>query len=159
MPRIADVTQACADVGFTVLAALTHAHSADADGILETLADALGTVELQTAQSLAEFIALGLAGTEAIGKWRTLMKLGNYPYKSGLRLEFEAIGEARGRAEGILKILDHRAVALTEEERWEISSCTDLLRLGTWFDLALAGASADELFACEALANPEPALR
>lgn len=28
------------------------------------------------------------------------MKLGNYPYKSELRLEFEAIGEARGEAKG-----------------------------------------------------------
>jgi hypothetical protein len=63
------------------------------------------------------------------------MKLGNYPYKSELRLEFEAIGEARA-------ILDHHGVVLGEEERRLISSCGDLQRLDTWFDLALAGASA-----------------
>lgn len=163
MPRITDVTEACTDVGFTVLAALTHAHSTGVDGILKTLATALGNVEADTARSLAEFTALGLTGTEAIGKWRELMKLGNYPYKSELRLEFEAIGEARGevrgRAECILKLLDLHGVTVTVEERAQISSCTDLQRLGTWFDLAATGASADELFACEALANAEPALR
>lgn len=41
MPRITDVTEACTDVGFTVLAALTHAHSTG--------------VEAETARSLAEF--------------------------------------------------------------------------------------------------------
>jgi hypothetical protein len=125
--------------------------------------DALGSADPETAESLAEFTALGLAGTRAIGKWREIMKLGNYPYKSELRLEFEAIGEvrgeAKGRAECILRLLDLHGVILTAQERAQISSCTDLQRLGTWFDLAAAGASADELFACEALANAEPALR
>jgi hypothetical protein len=64
-------------VGFTVLAALTHAHSTGVDGIRET--EALGDIDPETAQSLAEFTARGLTGTGAIGKMEGAYEAGKLP--------------------------------------------------------------------------------
>jgi hypothetical protein len=161
MPKITDLTQACTDVGLTVLSALTHSRCGQVHDILVVLADALCTVEADTAAALAEFTALGLAGTDVLEDWSTLMKLGNYPYKSALRLEFEAVGEARGQARGeargmamtILRVLDRRGIALTDDERECISSCTDTDTLDGWIDRAVTCAGAEELFGVAAPAG------
>jgi predicted transposase YdaD len=46
-------------------------------------------------------------------------------------------GEAKGRAEGVLRILAARGVHVPEEARQRILSCTDLVVLDRWFDQAL----------------------
>lgn len=160
MPKITDLTQACTDVGLAVLSALTHSHCSEVHDILDVLADALCSVAADTAAALAEFTALGLAGTEALEDWSTLMKLGNFPYKSALRLEFEAAGEARGAARGkaegearsVLRVLDRRGISLTDQERERISACTDTDTLDLWIDLAITCTTAEELFGVKAAA-------
>ncbi|PIB09096.1 MULTISPECIES: hypothetical protein [Streptomyces] len=56
-------------------------------------------------------------------------------------------GEAKGRAEDILRILDVRDIEVPESDRERITTCTDLDTLGTWFDRALTATSTEELFA------------
>jgi hypothetical protein len=58
-----------------------------------------------------------------------------------------AEGEARGKAEAILRLLDARGLALSEEQRDQIGSCTDAARLDLWFDRAITAGTAAEVFA------------
>jgi hypothetical protein len=46
-------------------------------------------------------------------------------------------GQARGRAEDVLRILAARGVSVDEASRQRILGCTDLSTLDAWFDRAL----------------------
>jgi len=67
--------------------------------------------------------------------------------------EGKAEGKTEGRAEGfvqgkrdaLFRLLERRAINLTDEQRQEIESCTITTLLDRWFDQALTAGSADEL--------------
>lgn len=151
VPVITDLEQACSDVGFTVFSALTHSRSGRARGILEVLAEALGTVDVRNAAFLSEFIEAGLAETGSQQIWRSLMLTRSYPHVSQVR----ALGREEGREEGaiqtriadILRILDRRGIEVPTAERTAIEGNTDLGTLETWFDRALTASDIKDLFA------------
>ena len=58
-----------------------------------------------------------------------------------------AEGEARGKAEAVLKLLDARRLAPSEEQRQQVASCTDAAQLDLWFDRAITAGTAAEVFA------------
>lgn len=62
------------------------------------------------------------------------------------RAEGRAQGEAVGRAEAILQILDKRGIAVDEDSREKIFSCTSLDTLTTWLDRSLTAARVSDLF-------------
>ncbi|MER6462347.1 hypothetical protein AB0N99_40135 [Streptomyces sp. NPDC093272] len=69
---------------------------------------------------------------------------------SGTLIEETLIeGEAKGRAEDILRILDLRGVAVAEADRERVLACEDLDTLGVWFDRAVTATGAEELFTAE----------
>jgi hypothetical protein len=73
-----------------------------------------------------------------------------FPGSGTLIEETRIEGEAKGRAEDILRILDLRAIDIPDAARERVNGCTDLELLGTWFDQALTVTTAEELFAGEA---------
>jgi len=64
-----------------------------------------------------------------------------------LYLERVAAAEARGMAEAVLKVLEARAVAVSQAQREEILRCSDLARLSRWVARASLATSADEVTA------------
>jgi hypothetical protein len=58
-----------------------------------------------------------------------------------------AEGEAKGKAEAVLKLLDARRLVPSEEQRQRVTSCTDALQLDRWFDRAVTAGTAAEVFA------------
>jgi hypothetical protein len=55
--------------------------------------------------------------------------------------------EAHAKADDLLKFLKFRGIDLTDEQRDEVTSCTDLSLVGLWMDRALGSAtSADDIF-------------
>ncbi|HYX22835.1 MAG TPA: hypothetical protein VFC23_01695, partial [Thermoanaerobaculia bacterium] len=56
-------------------------------------------------------------------------------------------GEARGRAESILKVLAARGIDVGEAQRQEILACRDLGRLDRWLARAVLASSVDEITA------------
>jgi hypothetical protein len=64
----------------------------------------------------------------------------------------KAEGEAKGKAEALLKYLDRRGVVLTAERRQHVASCTDLAQLDCWLELAFDVSTRDELV--EAIFGP-----
>ena len=58
-----------------------------------------------------------------------------------------AEGEARGKAEAVLKLLNARGLAPTDEQRRQVTSSTDPVQLDLWFDRAITASTAAEVFA------------
>lgn len=58
-----------------------------------------------------------------------------------------AEGEAKGKAEALLKIVTQRGLTLTTEQRRGIMACTDVVTLERWLDRALSVSSVAELTA------------
>jgi hypothetical protein len=56
-------------------------------------------------------------------------------------------GKAEGKAEGVLRLLDGRRLAPSQEQRQRVTSCTDSAQLDRWFDRAITAGTADEVFA------------
>jgi predicted transposase YdaD len=62
-----------------------------------------------------------------------------------------ARGRAEGRAEDVLRILDARGMAVTDEVRQRILTCTDIATLDRWFDRALKASTLSNV-----LGDPAP---
>ena len=58
-----------------------------------------------------------------------------------------AEGEAKGKAEDVLKLLDARRLAPSKDQRQQVTSCTDTAQLDLWFDRAITAGTAAEVFA------------
>ncbi len=67
------------------------------------------------------------------------------PAFRALRLELEAIGEARGEKRALLRVLGARGLPVSESQRAHIESCTDVAALDGWLERAVSVASVDEL--------------
>ena len=58
----------------------------------------------------------------------------------------KAEGEARAKAQDILKVLEARALQPTAGQRKQVTDCTDISQLDAWFDRALTASSAAQVF-------------
>ncbi|MEU9640442.1 hypothetical protein [Streptomyces sp. NPDC048188] len=63
--------------------------------------------------------------------------------------EGRATGQAEGKAEDILHILEVRGVEVPGSVRERVTGCTDLDVLGSWLDRSLGVTRAEELFVVE----------
>ena len=70
-------------------------------------------------------------------------------YTSPLSEEIRDEGRAEGRAEDILRLLELRGVAISDEAREKIAGCDDLQVLGQWFSRAVTAAIAEDVFTSE----------
>jgi hypothetical protein len=159
VPAVTDIAEAGLDVTYAVFSALTHSRSSKVGAILESLAGALKAIDRDTALTLAEITEAGLGETAGQQKWRELMVKQLTPYVSEFRRqgieEGRAVGLAEGRAEGraegqaraILQILDKREIAVDDDSREQIVSCTDVDMLTGWLDRSLIAAQVSDLFA------------
>ncbi|MEU0074831.1 hypothetical protein ABZ027_35660 [Streptomyces sp. NPDC006332] len=58
-------------------------------------------------------------------------------------------GEAKGEAKGVLRVLEVRGLAISDDVRARITTCMDLDRLDDWLVRAGTVSRAEELFAGE----------
>ncbi|WP_100445292.1 hypothetical protein [Glycomyces xiaoerkulensis] len=154
-PFITDPETAAEDVVFCVLAVLCHRLDPDIEKAMRPLAEALDSLDPETAAYWAEFTEGGLGKGCARESWRNIMRTMPYRYKSALRLEGEATGRAEGRVEGrveglaeaILAFLSERGVDVGDADRDRITACTDPGLLRRWLLRAPSVESAADLFA------------
>ncbi|WP_058044445.1 hypothetical protein [Streptomyces roseifaciens] len=120
-------------------------------GPLDAPARALGTVGEESVAYYSELLEIGLGETPARETWRNLMTIRTYfPGRGTLveetLLEGTAKGEAKGKAEMVLRVLEHRGVPVSDRDRERIAECTDLGIVQGWADRAFTVASIEELF-------------
>ncbi|MER5553262.1 hypothetical protein ABT001_16575 [Streptomyces sp. NPDC002793] len=147
MPVIKNVAEARKDLALATLAAITHADDPDVDAILKTLSAALRDTPESIAEPIAELIAQGLGDRPAAQQWRNLVAVDTTFYKSFMSEEIRDEGRAQGRAEGLLLILEARGIAVTDELRQKVSTCTDPQLLHRWLHRATTATTAEEAVA------------
>lgn len=145
VPAVTDLAVAAQDVVLAVFSALTHGRSRTVSAILETLAAALDTIDVDDAGYLAEFMEVGLGDTKARQLWRGLMSTKTYRYQSEFAQQLRTEGRAEGRAASILLLLRGRGIPVSDEARARIESCTDVKQLESWLLRAMTVISVEEL--------------
>ncbi|WP_329066705.1 hypothetical protein [Streptomyces sp. NBC_01429] len=155
VPVITDASVAARDLGMAAFSAMTHSGSRDAPAILEALARALRATDVKSAEYYGDLLDIGLADSEDREKWRDMMTfVTHFPGRGTLREEAylegkaEAKAEAKveARAEMVLRLLDLRALPVSDDIRARVTDCTDLATLDMWFERALNVAEAEALF-------------
>jgi hypothetical protein len=73
--------------------------------------------------------------------------LAAYEYRSPTFRRIVAKGWAEGEADAVLEVLDTREIAVPEDVRVRITTCTDLAQLKLWVRRAVTVQSVEELFA------------
>ena len=86
-------------------------------------------------------------GTQSLVREREVARRTHEHLMYSARAEGRVEGEARGKAEDILAIIEARALPVSDEQRRRILECTELGRLGAWVRKAVTLTDVDELFA------------
>ncbi len=152
VPAITDATVVAQQPALAALSAIVHSQSPRAAAILETVARGLVSFEPDMTKYWFEVVEVGLESTPARKNWRKLMQnvVTHYPGHRTLfeekYLEGKAEGEAKGEAKGILRVLEVRGLALSDDVRQRITTCTDLDRLNDWLDRSGTVERAEDLF-------------
>ncbi|MFE9289178.1 RpnC/YadD family protein [Streptomyces olivaceus] len=167
LPVITEPDEAAQDLAVAVFSALAHATDPGLTAILEALASGVAydaeksgsAVNGETGEGgdvdrvdWAEIVEIGLGEGSGREYWRHLMATytPNFPGSKTIVeeswLEGRAKGQAEGKAEDILRILEVRGVEVPDSVRERVTGCTDLDVLGAWFDRSLSAAHAEELF-------------
>jgi hypothetical protein len=112
--------------------------------------DAMASAEVSDADRLRmTAIILRLASDAARQILEAMMTTSEYEKTFVERIHDQGIseGKAEGKAEDVLKLLDARHLAPSQEQRQRVTSCTDPAQLDLWFDRAITADSADDVFA------------
>lgn len=152
LPMVIDARTAAEKPAMAAFSALAHANSPDIDAILDALGHALAGMDWSAAGYFYQFLDSALGETPSGDKWRHIMTFVNYFPGRGTvlekaYLEGQATGEATGEAKGILRVLEVRGLAISDNVRERITSCTDLERLNDWLDRSGTVEHAEDLFA------------
>ncbi|GAA3899821.1 hypothetical protein GCM10022244_07490 [Streptomyces gulbargensis] len=155
VPVVTDPEEASRNLAMAAFSAMTHGRGPQAPAILEALARALGTADLESVAYYSELLEIGLGDTPARTTWRHLMSVGSFfPGRGTLveesflkgKAEGEAEGKAEGKAEAILRVLVARGLAVSDDVARRVSSCGDAGLLDRWLDRAITAAAAEDLF-------------
>ncbi|WP_330288353.1 hypothetical protein [Streptomyces sp. NBC_00576] len=153
LPVITDVRTVAKNLPLAVLSALAHARSSDGDAILEAISSALQELretDPDTAEYFFDFLEVTLGKTPAGKKWEDIMSFVSYfPGRGTVRETAYLEGQAKGKAEGILFVLEVRGIPVAADVRERITTCTDLDRVDTWLERSRTVARAEDLFAGE----------
>jgi hypothetical protein len=111
-----------------------------------TVLDAMSDPGISEAERLQmTTIIMRLADDAARHFLEAMMKTSEYA-KTFVE-EMRDQGKAEGKVEDVLKLLDLRRLAPSQEQRQRVASCTDEAQLNLWFDRAATVGTADEVFA------------
>jgi hypothetical protein len=149
VPVIDDVAAAERDPELAVLSCIAHGNEAHAEvlGRAALLATLRLSDDRQVLYSDLVFAALSEAARAAL---EDLMASGNYEFQSDFAKKHQAQGraegEARGRAEALLAVLQARGLQVSDEVRGRVLACTDVAQLDAWVRKAVSVTSVEELF-------------
>jgi hypothetical protein len=133
-----------------VLAAVTHALDLNDPENQHMVLRTLATVDEDRRRTYTHFIRS--AASDAAR--RALEDLMTRTFKDDFIEAFEAKGRAKGRAEGeargearlLLRQLEARGIAVTDDARKRITGCTDMEQLETWGIRLFSARTLAELF-------------
>ncbi len=151
LPRIDSEEAAAASPLVAILSAIAHARAKDAAAMLPATFAALEALPSPLGELRAEIVDILLRTLEPVARQQLEVamqksyEIRNPVFRKFL-LDSRAEGEARGRAEDVLAVLDARGIAVPEGVAERVRACVDLDELGKLVRRAVVVASAEELF-------------
>jgi hypothetical protein len=107
--------------------------------------DAIASTEVSDVdRSRLMTIMLRLASDAARHILEAMMTTSEYEKTLAERIHDQGIAE--GTAGAVLRLLDARHLAPSQEQRDRVASCTDAAQLNLWFDRAITAGTAAEVF-------------
>ncbi|WP_211301335.1 hypothetical protein [Murinocardiopsis flavida] len=135
----------------TILAAMVHRIEDPAE--LDALGAAFASLDENKTSLYSDYVLAALSAvsrkyledTVDAGIFEPKTEFVGRIYREG-KAEGKAEGEASGEAKSVLRVLDTRGIAVSDEVRERVTSCTDLDQLATWVTRAVTVSRAEELF-------------
>lgn len=149
IPVIDQPAAARADPELAVLSALAH----PTDAVIDALAEGLDALDPDIALLYTGYVLELLPGA-AKHHLEDLMATQAFTYTSEFtrryvdqgRAEGQAEGRAAAEAESVLRVLAARGIAVSDEVRDRVTSCSDHDQLAEWLRRAVTATSAADLF-------------
>ncbi|MBI4705674.1 MAG: hypothetical protein HY744_31670 [Deltaproteobacteria bacterium] len=148
VPLVTAVEQAAAAPELAVLSALAHGSGAHAVQVALAALGAIQGLDDERARFYLDLVmaSLGEAARQAL---EAVMASGTYEYQSDFAKRYvakgRAEGEAKGKAEAVVAVLEARGLDVPAALRQRLGGCTDLAQLDEWLRRAVTVASAAEL--------------
>ena len=145
IPVITDVDAAARDPHLAVLSVMAHGRDADVPtAVAVASAAAVGASRLPEPLRMLCFALIESSLGDAARKSFEMLPQGQRFMSETQRQGF-AQGEARGKAQSILRVLERRGIVVQAEHRERILTCSDTTALERWLDAAGTAESADDL--------------
>ena len=149
VPIIDDIVVARGALELAVLSAMVHGGGQVDTAVKVALAATTAAHELDRDRFLLYFGLVQAALSEAARKAFQMNPQGILFFDESQQKSFDR-GRDKGRAEGgaahVLAVLETRGLAVSDEQRARIQSCTDIATLDRWVRRAVTIPSTDELF-------------
>lgn len=134
-----------------VLSAMAHgAEHVHGEKVLSALLAGLRNIDDEHLTRYHDLV-LAVLPEAARARLEDMMTAGTYEYQSDFVRRHVNQGRAEGRAEGeanaLLTLLAARGIAVSDDAKARITSCTDLDQLQAWISRAITIDTVDELFA------------
>ncbi|WP_199815540.1 hypothetical protein [Streptomyces griseus] len=151
VPEITDTSMVTRNPAAAALSAIVHSENRRAPAILEMAARGFLAFDPPTTKRWVEVVEVGLENTSIRKVWKALLKslVTHYPGHRTMfeetYLEGKAEGKALGEAKGVLRVLEVRGLAISDDVRESIITCTDLDRIDDWLVRAGTVSRAEDL--------------
>lgn len=154
MPVLTDAAEVRKDLALATLSLITHGADRDPGVILKAMTTALRDTPEDVKNPIVDLISQGLGTLPAAALWRKLVTVDLSFYKSPISEELRGEGRDEGLAKGraqqgarsVLRVLELRGIAVSDEARERITSCDDVDLLEHWMDRAVTADSTEEIF-------------
>jgi hypothetical protein len=146
IPIVVDAAVARAAPELSVLSALAHGGEDQTQATAIGLAGLAAVKTLETERAVIYFDLIRAALGEAARKAIDAMLPQGYKFQSDIALQNQALGEARGKANSVLTVLDARGLVPSPEQRARILACTERTQLDRWLQQAVTASDPSQLF-------------
>ena len=149
LPRIVDVEEARKCPALALLSALAYGKDENAAELVAAAKVAIDLLDKDGDRGYLEAVwrAFNDVASNLLEKMMQLPTNFEYTFPP-LRKAFgagEARGEARGKAEAVLRILVKRGISVPDAAKERVLTCADIDLLTCWFDRAIAAGSIEEV--------------
>ncbi len=147
IPIVTDVQLATREPHLAVLSILAHGRDDDVPtAVAIATAATAGAAGLPDPTRVLYFALIESSLGEAARKTFAMLPQGQQFFSESHRRGF-AEGEAKGKAEAVLLVLEGRGLSIASEQRERVLGCTDAATLDGWLKRAATVESAEQLFA------------
>ncbi len=126
-----------------VLSAMAHGGGEDALKVALAAIAAANGLDDERAKLYCDLVYVAVSAAVR-RKLEELMESGSYEYQSPFAKRWLAEGKVEGKAESLLKILAARGLAVSEEQKTTIMTCSDLPTLDRWIEQVIKAESTDQ---------------